>query len=105
MPDGFPTDFPVYPAARLTAAASVAANGTTSWTMEWQDLDGVAPVQTFFIVKLDSGDWTLITYSGTIDTSFAAMFVRKSNSHLTGSMKVGIRAGVTTIDLIVATAS
>jgi len=41
MPNGFPSDFPVYTGARLTAAKQVLANGQTTWGVVWETLDGV----------------------------------------------------------------
>src|SRR5260370_23158376 len=45
MPNGFPSDFPVYPGSRLTHASQVTANGQTSWGMEWETRETVAAVQ------------------------------------------------------------
>ncbi|HKC19908.1 MAG TPA: hypothetical protein VKE27_09785, partial [Candidatus Dormibacteraeota bacterium] len=36
MPDGFPTDVPIYPKARLTAGASFTSTGQVTWGMEWE---------------------------------------------------------------------
>src|SRR5258708_32113638 len=63
MPDGFASDFPVYPGARLTRANQVTANGQTTWGMEWETLDNLTAVQSFYMSKLNQGDWTL-TYGG-----------------------------------------
>ena len=45
MPNGFPSDFPIYPGARLTHASQVTANAHTSWGMEWETLDNATAVQ------------------------------------------------------------
>ena len=44
-PAGFPADVPIYTGARLTAGATFAANGVTTWGMEWETLDTVDKVQ------------------------------------------------------------
>jgi hypothetical protein len=103
MPDGFPTDFPIYPGSRLTQAGKFSSNGTTNWGMEWQTLDGTTKVQTFFVARLDAGDWTLITYSGTVDTSFSASFKRKSDAKTTGTLSATSNAGVTKISVVLGT--
>jgi len=52
MPNGFPSDFPVYTGARLTAAKQVLANGQTTWGVVWETLDGVDQVQSFYVSLL-----------------------------------------------------
>jgi hypothetical protein len=103
MPSGFPSDFPIYAGSRLTAAAI--NSGGNGWTMEWQTLDKVSKIQAFYIGALDGGDWMLLTYSGTVETSFSATFRRKSNAKATGSVQVAISGGVTKISLTLTTAS
>jgi hypothetical protein len=103
MPDGFPTDFPIYPGSRLTQAGKFSSNGTTNWGMEWQTLDRTTKVQTFFVARLDAGDWTLTTYSGTVDTSFSASFRRKSDAKTTGTLSATTNAGVTKISVVLTT--
>jgi hypothetical protein len=103
LPAGFPTDFPVYPGSRLTEAGKFASNGQTNWGMEWQTLNGPDKVQTFFVAKLDAGDWTLLTYSGTVNTSFSSTFRRKSDAKTTGTLRVAVGGGVTKISLVLNT--
>lgn len=98
MPNGFPSDFPIYPGARLTAANQVTANGQTSWGMQWETLDGVDTVQAFFVKKLNQGDWTL-TYSGTSNGAFSAIFSRKSNQKDAGILGVELESAVIHITL------
>ncbi len=96
MPPGFPVDVPLYPKARLTAGASFVSSGQVSWGMEWETLDSVAKVQTFYSDKLHQGDWTIsVTGSGT--NTFAATFSRKSNSHVLGTLASNASSGVTKI--------
>ena len=100
MPIGFPSDFPTYPGARLTVAGQFTPDGTISWGLVWQTLDGPSKVQTFYIAKLKVGDWTLLTHTGTVNTSFSATFRRKSNSLVRGTLGVTASAGVTKISLV-----
>src|SRR5882762_1056839 len=102
MPVGFPSDFPIYPASRLTQAGKFAGTGTTNWGMEWQTLDGAAKVQSFFSVRLASGDWVLLTHSGTA-TSYSASFRRKSDPATNGTLGAHLNGGVTKISVVLTT--
>ena len=102
MPDGFPTDFPIYTGSRLTQTSKFNSNGTTTWGMEWQTLDGPAKVQPFFVARLDKGDWMLLTSSGTA-TSFSATFRRRSDAKTTGTISAGVNGGVTKISVVLTT--
>jgi hypothetical protein len=96
MPQGFPGDVPIYPKSRLTAGAGFPSSGPTAWGMEWQTVDTVAKVRTFYADKLNQGDWT-IQFTGTASNSFSATFTRKSNSQIQGTLKSNVSAGVTKI--------
>jgi hypothetical protein len=95
MPVGFPVDVPVYPKARLTAAAGFPEAAPTSWGMEWQSLDGVATVQTFYRQKLNQGDWTL-TVASSAPSEFKATFGRKSDASVIGTLDVTATSGTVT---------
>ena len=96
MPPDFPTDVPIYPGARLTAGAGFTSTGQEAWGMEWQTLDGVAKVQPFYAKQLNQGDW-LVKFSDSPPGSFKAMFARKSNSRVSGTLSAGTSSGVTKI--------
>lgn len=98
MPSGFPSDVPIYPGSRLTAGASFSSSGQTTWGMEWETLDSVDKVQAFYSSKFAKGDWT-ISFKGTSNGSFSAIFARKSNSKDGGLVGAGSANGVTTITL------
>jgi hypothetical protein len=98
MPGSFPSDFPIYPGARLTQASQVTNNGQTTWGMQWETLDGVDLVQGFYVKRLNSGDWT-ITYNGSSGGNFSAIFNRRSNQKDAGILAVELEAGVTRITL------
>ncbi|MHB8588166.1 MAG: hypothetical protein ACYDA0_04835 [Candidatus Dormibacteraceae bacterium] len=101
MPAGFPPDVPIYTGARLTAGAAFAANGVTTWGMEWETLDTVDKVQAFYATKLSQGDWT-IQFSGNANGSFSAVFSRKSNPKFAGIVGADGSSGVTKISLSLA---
>jgi hypothetical protein len=98
MPDGFPTDVPIYPGARLTAAAKFTSGAQTTWGMNWETLDSLDKVQAFYSAKLSQGDWT-IQFKGSSNASFAATFSRKSNSKSSGILGADASSGVTKISL------
>jgi len=98
MPRGFPSDFPIYPGARLTQASEVTNNGQSTWGMQWETLDGVDAVQGFYVKRLNSGDWT-ITYNGSSSGNFSAIFSRKSNQKDAGILAVELESDVTRITL------
>jgi hypothetical protein len=104
MPNGFPSDFPAYPGSRLTHASQATANGQTSWGMEWETLDTAAAVQTFYMSKLNQGDWTL-PYSSSANGAYSAIFTRKSNSKDAGLLTVEIESNETHIRLGFGTSS
>lgn len=96
MPSGFPSDFPIYTGARLTAGASFTSSGQIAWGMEWETLDPVAKVQAFYAKQLNQGDWT-ISFTGSSNGAFAATFSRRSNSHVDGTLASNSDSGVTKI--------
>jgi hypothetical protein len=98
MPSGFPSDFPIYPGARLTQASHITNNGQTSWGMQWETLDGVDAVQGFYVRRLNSGDWT-ITFNGSSGGNFSAIFNRRSNQKDAGILAVELESDVTRITL------
>jgi hypothetical protein len=98
MPAGFPSDVPIYTGARLTAGAAFAANGQTTWGMEWETLDSVDKVQAFYAGKLSQGDWT-VQISTVASGAFSATFSRKSNSKFAGILGADGTSGVTKISM------
>ena len=104
IPSGFPADVPIYPGARLTAAASFTGTGQTTWGMNWETSDSVAKVQAFYASKLSQGDWN-ISFSGNTGASFSASFNRKSNSKFGGILSADGSSGVTRISMSLANAA
>ena len=85
MPPGFPSDFPIYPHARLTAGASFASNGQVAWGMEWETLDAETKVKSFYAKQLNQGDWS-ISITADSDQAFTGKFTRKSDSRADGTI-------------------
>ena len=85
MPPGFPSDFPIYPHARLTAGASFASNGQVAWGMEWETLDAETKVKSFYAKQLNQGDWSM-SITADSDQAFTGKFTRKSDSRADGTI-------------------
>lgn len=98
LPSTFPSDVPIYSGARLTSAINYGSNGTTTWGMEWQTLDGVDKVQAFYTAKLAAGDWSL-SFPTIANGAFSATFNRKSNSKVGGILGIEGASGITKISL------
>jgi hypothetical protein len=96
MPASFPHDVPIYPRARLTAAAGFPSSGPTSWGMEWETVDSVEKVQAWYAQSFNQGDWT-ITFASATAESFAATFARKTDNHINGTLAARTSSGVTQI--------
>jgi hypothetical protein len=97
MPAGFPPEVPIYPKARLTAAASFTSTGQVAWGMEWETTDDPGKVQAYFASQFSQGGWTLAVNNQANGAAYAATFARKSNSHETGTIAISAASGVTTI--------
>lgn len=98
MPKGFPSDFPVYPGARLTSAGEVALNGQMTWSVQWETLQSVDSVQGFYSRTLDEGDWT-ITFNGSSKGVLSLIFSRRSNNKVAGILTAELESNVTHIQL------
>jgi len=88
----------VYSKARLTAGVTFQSSGQVSWGMEWQTLDNVAKVQAFYADRMSNGDWT-ITFTNKANNNFSAIFSRKSNSSVQGTLGAGTASGITRIGM------
>lgn len=98
MPPSFPHDVPIYPKARLTAAAGFPSSGPTSWGLEWETTDSLAKVRAYYQTNLNKGDWT-ITFNATTSDAFAATFARKSDRNVNGTLAASSAGGVTKIQM------
>ena len=85
MPAGFPADFPIYPHARLTAAAQFASAAQTAWGMEWQSTDVQAKVEAYFANQLNQGDW-VVSNAAHPNGEYVATFKRKSDKNVHGTV-------------------
>jgi hypothetical protein len=98
MPDGFPADVPIYPGARLTAAAKFTSGSQTTWGMNWETFDNAEKAYAFYSARLNQGDWTF-QLKGSNSTSFSATFSRRSNPKVSGILGVDSSSGIGKISL------
>jgi hypothetical protein len=103
MPAGFPSDFPIYPGSRLIQQAKFSGGGQTNWGLEWTTADATTKVQTFFMNRLSSGDWVLLTHSGSATTSYSDSFRRNSDPRTSGTLQIAFGGGITKISVVVTT--
>jgi hypothetical protein len=96
MPVGFPADFPTYPHARLTAAASFPFDGQVAWGMEWESVDATTKVVAEFPKQFTHGDWAL-TPTNQAGQDFSATVSRKSNTRVSGTLAINNDVYVTRI--------
>jgi hypothetical protein len=96
MPVSFPPDVPIYPGARLTAAAPFTSSGQATWSMEWETLDAVTKVRAFYADKMNQADWK-ISFANTSTNAFKATFGRRSDSRVTGTLASNDDSGYTKI--------
>jgi hypothetical protein len=97
MPPGFPSDFPIYPHARLTAGGSFGSSSQVAWGMEWETLDPTATVQAYYQKQLSQGDWTISVNSNATASAWAAVLGRKSDPHVQGTLAINADAVVNRI--------
>jgi hypothetical protein len=100
MPNGFPSEFPIYPCSQLTYGVAQPLEGfpgVVVWVMDWETRDSVDPVLTFYNSKLNEGDWTCAT-PPCVGVSRAAggylyPFYRKSKPPPNGSGNMTVTEG------------
>ena len=105
LPAGFPSDFPIYPGSRLVQQAKFTGGGQTNWGLEWTTPDSTTKVQTLFMTRLSSGDWVLVTHSGSATTSYSDSFRRNSDPRTSGTVQIASGAGFTKVSVVLGTPS
>jgi hypothetical protein len=98
MPDGFPADFPIYPGAKLTAAAKFTSSSQTTFGMNWETPDATEKVQAFYVAKLNQGDWNFVLKDSS-NIRFSGTFSRKSNPKSGGAIGAEGTSGVAKISV------
>lgn len=99
MPNGFPSDIPIYRGARLTQQSQVKSNGRTTWGMQWETFDALEQVGKWYEAQFNQGDWT-VTFSGSTNSSYSVTFARKSNANDGGLLGLSNDPGYTRINIV-----
>ncbi len=69
LPEGFPSDFPVYPGAKVTGSFSASGdNNSKGSSVVWETSDDVAKVGGYFKTELPKAGWTISTDYSTAET-------------------------------------
>ncbi len=72
LPDNFPSDFPVYPNAKLASSWTAKGNDTDGLSLIWKTEDIVSKVSNYYESELKNAGWILSFTSKTEDsTTFA----------------------------------
>ena len=72
LPDSFPSDFPVYPDAKLASSWVADGDRTDGLSLIWETEDSVSTVSNYFERELKKSDWVISFTSETEDsTTFA----------------------------------
>jgi len=72
LPDNFPSDFPIYPDAKLASSWVAKGDDTDGLSLVWETKDSVSKISNFYESELEDAGWTLSFTSKTDDsTTFA----------------------------------
>jgi hypothetical protein len=72
LPDNFPSDFPIYPDAKLVSTWMAKGEGTDGLSLIWETEDSVSKVSNYYKSELEDTGWILSFTSETEDsTTFA----------------------------------
>jgi hypothetical protein len=72
LPDNFPSDFPIYPDAKLASSWTASGDDTDGLSLIWETEDSVSKVSNYYEGELEDAGWTLSFTSETEDsTTFA----------------------------------
>jgi len=72
LPDNFPSDFPIYPDAKLASSWTASGNETDGLSLIWETVDSISEVSNYYESELEDAGWTLSFTSETEDsTTFA----------------------------------
>jgi hypothetical protein len=72
LPDNFPSDFPIYPGAKLASSWTASSDDTDGLSLIWKTDDSVSKVGNYYESELKDAGWTLSFTAETEDsTTFA----------------------------------
>lgn len=72
LPDNFPSDFPIYPDAKLVSSWVASGLATDGLSLIWETEDSVSKVSNYYESELEDAGWTLSFTSETDDSTTLA---------------------------------
>jgi hypothetical protein len=85
LPSGFPSDFPTYSGASVSAASSPQAGQVD---VTWSASDKAGKLFAWYQTQLATGDWTVQGVAGDTTTGGLIAFHLKSSSNFGGTIKL-----------------
>jgi hypothetical protein len=95
LPDNFPSDFPIYPDAKLASTWTAKGEGTDGLSLIWEAEDSVNKVSNYYESELEGAGWTL---SFTSETEDSTTFAFEKNS-VSGFIGITLEESKTVISL------
>jgi hypothetical protein len=95
LPDNFPSDFPIYPNAKLVSSWMASGNDTDGLSLIWETEDSVSKVSNYYESELEEAGWTL---SFTSETEDSTTFAFEKND-VSGFIGVTVEESKTAISL------
>lgn len=97
VPDGFPSDFPIYGGAKVTSGYKGSQGGQEGFVVVWETGDDVQKVTDFYKEKLSSGSWT--TSGEFTSNGSTSLTVTNPAAKLAGALSIGEADGKTSISV------
>ncbi len=72
LPDKFPSDFPIYPKAKLASSWVADGNETDGLSLIWETEDSIEEVSNYYVSELEDAGWTLSFTSETEESTTLA---------------------------------
>lgn len=86
LPEGFPSDFPLYPEAKIVSSFTANGGGTSGVSVVWENQDSLEKIIAFYKVELPKGEWKIVS-SFDREGSSTISFEKDSTSGFLGIAK------------------
>lgn len=100
LPEGFPSDFPIYPETKVVSSFSAKGEDTNGTSVVWESRDTVGSVSQFYKVELSNKEWKIVS-SFEKEDSVTISFEKGTVSGFLGITKG--EKGATTISVTIGT--
>ncbi|MEK7112780.1 MAG: hypothetical protein AAB875_05645 [Patescibacteria group bacterium] len=61
LPEGFPSDFPLYPEAKIVSSFTANGGGTSGVSVVWESQDSLEKIIAFYKAELPKGEWKIVS--------------------------------------------